>query len=276
MATEERAPRVRTFVSYSHADGPFAARLVSDLEANNVSVWQDIKEITSGDSITEAIEGALRNCTAVILVLSPRSVKSSWVQREYRAALNLQNGVPRAVPRILPCVIADCDLPVFLRDIHYADFRTYEIGLRSVARSLGLSELKIPSTTFRADIERLARTIQTQAAALSMKGVQIPSHELFDVWSPLEAELREIVSRELAFSNRTSLDRSVWEIAGMTDNDGRPIIDSEPYPRNLFIYHIAAIAVQTFQIAERYGLHLDMPLQTPEMFRRLGGTPASN
>ena len=81
--------QLRVFISYSHADGDFVARLRTDLEARGVDVWLDAKSILVGDSISDAVERALTSAGFVCLVLSANSVTRPWVQREYRTALML-------------------------------------------------------------------------------------------------------------------------------------------------------------------------------------------
>src|SRR5258708_22585251 len=156
---------MRAFLSYSHADADFIERLEADLAADGITVWRDVKAITAGDSITRSIEGAIRLCNARILVLSPQSSNSPWVEREYRAALNLQSGNPEVEPRIIPCLLETCDIPVFLRDILYADFRRYESGYISLARSLLVDKPSVPSVHLRDDIRQLL--VRFEAATVS-------------------------------------------------------------------------------------------------------------
>jgi hypothetical protein len=269
-------PRTRAFVSYSHRDAALVARVVGDLERNAVTVWQDIKAIVPGASISRSIEGALTNCDALILVLSRNSTASSWVEREYRAALTLQHADPSGTPRIIPCLFEGCDIPVFLRDILYADFRDYAQGFLQLATALGVQEPRIPSVNFRQEVKALLSDLEAATESLGKVRYPSPSHELFDVWSPLEETLRRLLAVEMDLSLRQQLDRRGWEIAGFTDDQGRPTLDAEPYPRNLFIMALASVIQGSVQLAARAGYKSKISTDRERLFWSLGGTPASN
>jgi hypothetical protein len=54
-----------------------------------------------------------------------------WCKREVIAAIQKELEERRVV--VIPVLLEDCDIPLFLRDKKYADFRTnFDIGLRSV------------------------------------------------------------------------------------------------------------------------------------------------
>lgn len=77
-----RITPMRVVLSYAHSDAEFVTRLESDLVANGVIVWRDIRIVSPGESITRSIDGALRNCSALFLVMSTLSAISNWVERE--------------------------------------------------------------------------------------------------------------------------------------------------------------------------------------------------
>lgn len=211
-----------------------------------------------------------------LLVLSARSTTSTWVEREYRAALHLQSAKPEAEPRIIPCLLETCEIPVFLRDVLYADFRRYESGFLSLARSLGIEKPSVPSVRLRDDIKGLLARVEAATTSLRQERFPSPSHELFDVWSPLEDELLRLLALEFSLGSPKQLDRSGWEITGMTDEHGRPLLDGEPYPRNLFVYRLAAVLQNAVQLGARYGYQSEISQDFEKLFWWLGGTPASN
>lgn len=266
----------RVFLSYAHADAVVAGRLETDLEANGIAVWRDVKAILPGDSITRSIEGALRNCTAIVLALSPQSARSAWVEREYRAALHLQTGSSDDRPRILPCLLGACDIPVFLSDIAYADLRRYEVGFTQLAGALGVTKVLMPSVSFREDVVSLIARVEEAVQALRRDKYPSPSHKLFDEWSSLEDELTKLVTVEYSLLHQKKLERSRWELENWRDADGRPTLDCEPYPRNLFVLALAEVVQASLQLAERYGRSSNLPSGREDLFRMLGGTPASN
>jgi hypothetical protein len=78
-------------------------------------------ELNVGDSLTSMIEQSLTNSGAIIVIISKNSVNSDWCRRELNAGLVRELEEKRTI--VLPCVIDDCDIPLFLRDKLYADFR---------------------------------------------------------------------------------------------------------------------------------------------------------
>ncbi|MGO9415182.1 MAG: toll/interleukin-1 receptor domain-containing protein [Syntrophobacteraceae bacterium] len=108
------------FLSHTHADKPFARRLAERLKAHGVKVWLDEAEMQVGDSLFSKIESAVRECTYLGVILSPRSVSSPWVQREVNMALTEEIHGTRV--KVLPLLQEKCRIPGFLTDKLYADF----------------------------------------------------------------------------------------------------------------------------------------------------------
>jgi TIR domain len=109
------------FICHSSSDKEQARRISSGLSLRGIRVWLDEAEIRIGDSLIEKIEKGILNSNNLIAVLSPSSVESRWCQEELRMALSMQiNGAPI---RVLPAIVEDCDVPGFLKEKVYADFR---------------------------------------------------------------------------------------------------------------------------------------------------------
>ena len=121
------------FISYSHQDIEFVDRLAVRLAEERVHVWLDRMELRVGDSLTRKIEEALERASAILLVLSSASVASEWCRREVTAGLVRELEERRVL--VLPLLIQDCQIPLFLRDKLRADFRAdFEKGLGEVLR----------------------------------------------------------------------------------------------------------------------------------------------
>jgi hypothetical protein len=108
------------FLCHHHLDKPFARRLADRLKAHGIRVWLDEAEMGVGDSLLSKIESAIRECTYLAVVLSPRSVSSLWVQREVNMALSEEIHGRRV--KVLPLLQEKCSIPGFLMDKVYADF----------------------------------------------------------------------------------------------------------------------------------------------------------
>lgn len=126
------------FLSHNSEDKPFVRELKIRLEAHGVrDVWLDEAEILVGDSLTIKIAEGLTKTKYIAVVLSPRSVKSSWVERELDIAINREITTGEVV--VLPLLYEKCELPSFLQGKMYADFTSlsdYDEGLSKLLRRL--------------------------------------------------------------------------------------------------------------------------------------------
>ncbi len=123
------------FISYSHNDADFAEELASNLVRGNVQVWIDRWELHVGDSILTRIQEAIGGASALIVILSQSSVESEWCKKELNAGLVRELDEKRVV--VLPVLVDDCEIPLFLRDKFYADMRTdYDRGLRQILEAV--------------------------------------------------------------------------------------------------------------------------------------------
>jgi hypothetical protein len=95
------------FISYSRRDTAFADRLIHELEERGFDVWVDRQDIRGGSSWRASISQAMRQCQAVILVLSPRSAASENVAKE----LSLADHHKRP---IIPVSLEPCAIPAAL------------------------------------------------------------------------------------------------------------------------------------------------------------------
>lgn len=119
------------FISYSHQNREFVDELAARLIQEHVHVWLDRWELRAGDSITTRVESALQSASAVLVCLSKASVASDWCRRELNAGLVRELEEKRVI--VLPLLIEDCEVPLFLRDKFRADFRIdFEDGVGQV------------------------------------------------------------------------------------------------------------------------------------------------
>lgn len=131
------------FISYFSGDDSFVSKLTNDLKARDVVVWRDETEILVGDSITDRIEEGLTKSYCFIIVITPEALERPWVQEELRAAYTRRRA---GNLKILPVLYQDSEIPLFLADYKYADFRD---GAR-YHEQLGLLEYSIKQNVRRA------------------------------------------------------------------------------------------------------------------------------
>lgn len=122
------------FISYSKKDSEITTRLANDLREKKFKVWFDTA-IGGGEQWRDAIETTLKAAEEVIVVLSPNSIDSDWVQYEGTVAYTLGK-------RIIPILVADLEesqqLPPWLSQIQYINFvlQPYEKALAQLAEAL--------------------------------------------------------------------------------------------------------------------------------------------
>src|ERR1700730_16589569 len=85
LSDPQTPPRI--FVSYARADGEEAARdLVKLLTEYNLAAWLDHVDLDSGINWWRQVEAALQRVEHLVLVLTPKALASSNVEREWRYA----------------------------------------------------------------------------------------------------------------------------------------------------------------------------------------------
>ncbi|MBC7871959.1 MAG: TIR domain-containing protein [Chitinophagaceae bacterium] len=121
---------VGVFISYSHID-----RLIANVFDNKVREmgylpWIDFAGIRGGDEWRKSIDRALRQSSAVLVLMTPEAVKSQWVEYEVTCARSYHH-------TIIPLMIRPCDMPPFLEALQYIDFHhSMDQGFRQLQPAL--------------------------------------------------------------------------------------------------------------------------------------------
>lgn len=103
----------RVFISYSSVDDGVARSVADTLAGLGIDYFLDSKDIKWGDDISGEIKKSLADCSHLIVVLSPASLKSQWVPFEIGHASALDK-------RILPFVThPSLSLPGYLQAFHH-------------------------------------------------------------------------------------------------------------------------------------------------------------
>lgn len=142
------------FISYSHQNKNFVDKLAAHLVRHKARVWIDRWELNVGDSIIDRIQDAIQESDAVIVVVSKASIASQWCKKELSSGFLRELEEKRVV--VLPVLIEDCGMPVFLRGKKYADFRkNFDEGLsqtlEAVARVTSDTQGRISTKDFHTD-----------------------------------------------------------------------------------------------------------------------------
>lgn len=117
------------FISYSHKDIEFVRQIATDLRRRPISVWFDDR-LRIGHEWETQLEYAISATDAFVLILSPDSVDSPYVQSEINSAKTLQKPFYTILYR-------ECDIPDALSKIQYLDVRNdYDSSLAELADEL--------------------------------------------------------------------------------------------------------------------------------------------
>ncbi len=122
----------KVFISYSRKDMEFVRKLAGDLETAGYDVWWDITDLRGGDDWVRSLPAAIEASQFFIIVLTPNSTKSEWVQKEYTQALTLHK-------KIIPLMFESCDVPFALNTINFVNFLNgeYADNFKNLLSALG-------------------------------------------------------------------------------------------------------------------------------------------
>lgn len=104
---------MKVFISYSSPDKEYALELAQRLRDANFEPWLDV-DVAAGQNFAQEIGRALDRAKAMVVLLSPDSVKSTHVIREIEYALSEK----RFKGRLIPVVTRPTrEIPWVLRDL---------------------------------------------------------------------------------------------------------------------------------------------------------------
>jgi hypothetical protein len=116
--------RFDVFLSYHSLDRPVVRDIARQLRGAGLRPWIDVDEVLPGRSWQEALELQIEQIGAAAVFVGEQGI-GPWQTREARAFLH--QFVDRHCP-VIPVLLPDCpesmpQLPVFLRDLAWVDFR---------------------------------------------------------------------------------------------------------------------------------------------------------
>lgn len=135
---------VSILLCHSNCDRLFVEKLACDLRRLGVNAWFDRWVIGVGESLHWQIEQGVREGEYFAVLLSPDTLQSERVKTELGSTWVKQLRLKTVV--VVPLLYGNCDIPLFLADMRYADFRLdYESGLSELASMLGLHDAEVVS-----------------------------------------------------------------------------------------------------------------------------------
>lgn len=144
----------RIFISYSRTDETFARRLAADLSNLGADVWIDVEDIPAGMNWSSAIQQGLDECEAMLVILSPDSMKSRNVENEWQYVLD--HGYP-----IIPVLWRPTRVHFQLNRLQYIDFheQEYDSALAQLHSELRRKGIALEPLTLADDsVQRLVQS----------------------------------------------------------------------------------------------------------------------
>lgn len=119
--TDEK--KLLVFISHASEDNAAAKRLTKRLKEDGFDPWLDEERLLPGQDWGLEIEKAMRESGAILLCFSQESVsKESYIQKEYKRAMRIQEEKPEGSIFVIPVRLDDCELPFYLREIQWVDY----------------------------------------------------------------------------------------------------------------------------------------------------------
>jgi len=128
------------FLSYSRKDLGFVEKFANDLQRAGYDVWYDLTDLIGGDRWADEIEAAIDKCDAFITVISPNSMSSNWVEKEFLYANSLRKN-------IVPVQYKLSRLPIWLLDVHFIDLRGRNYKKKFPLILAAIEEMEQPAST---------------------------------------------------------------------------------------------------------------------------------
>lgn len=119
------------FLSHATKDAELAGRLARDLIHAGVDVWYSQWEIKPGDSLRRKIDAGIDKASEFLVLLTPASLASEWVQTELDGGLvNRISGKCRLIPILVD--LSSEQVPATLRGLCRVRLDPYADGLRKL------------------------------------------------------------------------------------------------------------------------------------------------
>ena len=93
------------FISHATKDDEFVKQLRVALEARNLPVWVDSRNLRGGAKLAPEIDEAIEIARQTIVVLSPNTVNSPWVRKEINKALEVERQKKESGYRVIPLLL---------------------------------------------------------------------------------------------------------------------------------------------------------------------------
>src|SRR5688572_11056542 len=160
------------FISYSHKDTSYAHGLADHLKTMGFDIWMD-ERLDYGSQWPLEIQKQLDSCDAFILIMTPRSFVSDWVQSELqRAKRKLKPMFPLLLEGDEPWLSVESTQYYDVRGEKFPDRRFYSAIKRVVSGSQDVQTLnRLPRAAPKRENEKPQPKIKTEVLVAIIGGV---------------------------------------------------------------------------------------------------------
>ncbi len=136
--------RPRIFLSHQSNDKPFSRLLKHNMERHGVKVWIDESDLRAGKRLSPTIHREIRNSDGFVVVITKKSVNSSYVNWEIEEAV--EERIHRKSLKIIPILYKRTAIPELLRSYRYIDFTPMSKLLSQRRSSLFEDIFEVPNS----------------------------------------------------------------------------------------------------------------------------------
>jgi len=246
----------KIFLCHASEDKPQVEEVYRRLRNEGYHPWMDKMDLLPGQQWRQEIPKVLKTSDFILVFLSRNSVaKRSYVQREFKLALDTLEEIPAGAIHTIPVRLDDCDVPEPFREFHWCDF--FEEGgfeRLLLAIRVGLSQLQQP--------EQHAPQEQSVGPSVASK-LQVSPHER-QIFS-------ELLSPMILQLNRTSEAFRRW-VSKNLYLESKIIREGNLAIRDLLLAKASLIPSDLIQDAQKLITHYDRWLEEYDRIRGERGT----
>jgi len=234
------------FISYAREDNEFARTLNTDIQDCGIQTWIDESGIRGGEDWLTSIASAIESSAGMLVILTPASVKSKWVNREISFADHLDK-------KIVPLLFKPCNLSslydlefgriqrVDFTDMNYqGSFQKLLISLKDV---LGLSVELTKPHRHNEDPYQIAVEKITEARVKDLPGLFLDGINLSEIPKELY-NLKDIDNLDVSRNKLTKIPIEIGQFTSLKSIH----LDSNKF---------SEIPIQLFQLIHLTHLYLN-------------------
>ena len=137
-----RGEGLRVFLCHANEDKAVVRSLYDQLRQSGCTPWFDEANILPGQNWRDEISKAVRTSDAIIVCISQHSMKTGYLQKEIRIALDVADERPPTTIFVIPARLAPCDVPERLQHLQWVNLYE-ETGYNRLLRALESAQISL-------------------------------------------------------------------------------------------------------------------------------------